>query len=330
MMAEQACTSVGTRVNAAPAWCNELAEEICEQHYVVNIHGSLRPCEWIDVGCRASETKLCDNQSTRANHNEGGGIGGFIGMLLFAIAVGVAFVLRKRLELLLKKIELPAIRTPPGGKSPGSSRRRDDEDEEEAGELLHVVEESGTGDAGLTLAAATALSADAAREAAVACAAAHALLASHAGTTLSSEPGEQTLSVDENYATTAEGMAAGLHTASDHDVATQPAEANVEVDEAKAPSGSMALPQETEDDSPELPSLSLRKSRAAFDSGELFEGMSSPATAHQDVDAANLAAAKPHGSGGDDDDDDDDGYNARPSDAKQWMPSNKTLAMSLD
>lgn len=176
------------------------------------------------------------------------------------------------------------------------------------------------------------MSAEAAREAAVACAAAHALLASH-----SAEP------LDEGSADQAELHDAPPDTAAPEEVADVAAEPPAVSEPAivaepapplsqerlpPLPASSLSLSRKLSDngeDSPELPSLSLRRKRAAFDEGDPL--------AHIDTESPRDAkpGSKPAVVQANDDDDDDDdhgGFHAKPSAA--FVPSKKTLAMSLD
>ena len=313
------CEPISDRTDGKPGWCNEFPEPLCNQYFVVDIHSEARPCVWLDVGCRASSAVACP--MAVAGSDGSGAAGAVLVLLVAALVAGAAFFLRRRWPSGLAQMGLPE--SPLRGKAKVESR-----DEEEAGELLDAGNE--IGDSDLTMAEAAEMSAEAARSAAVACAAAHALLASNTAETQPNDapkfiaepaPIVQPLpaameggvpdSAIEAAGPSGGGSASGGATSEKIPILPGPPKWE---EHAKSP--------RLED--PELPAINLRKERAIFDDGDLFNSMSARGP-------AQTVTAPP---GGDEDtaanDDDDDGYNTKPSSATLYMASKKNLAMSLD
>ena len=62
-----ACEPADELFDSTPTWCAELdSEEQCVDHFATSLHGERRPCEWLDVGCRASITRLVCAGKARA------------------------------------------------------------------------------------------------------------------------------------------------------------------------------------------------------------------------------------------------------------------------
>jgi len=307
---ELPCVVIDGRSNGAPGWCNNLPELTCASRFVDNLHGVRRPCVWLDVGCRMSSAVACADASSSFHAVP------LIGVVLL-LAVSAGFVLLK--SPLSQKLFPHKKRR---GATPSPARRSDADDDDEAGGLLHADEPACS--AGITLATATAMSAEAAREAAVACAAAHALLATPTPTT-----GEldRTLPATAEEATaTSTPALAPARTPPVQEQALQEASAEREIAAGRDGSGGGGVAVDScktvdgSRDDLNLPSLSMSKARAAFDEGDLPE-----LTMRFCRPAADSVAQLPQA-----DAEEEDGFLPRSAARSEYMASTSALALTLD
>ena len=79
-------------------WCAELLTDASCQHRIVrNIHGQRLPCTWLDGGCRASSTPICDDEVAAGSGSSGMSAFTSALFLLCLALVAVAAVPRWRL-----------------------------------------------------------------------------------------------------------------------------------------------------------------------------------------------------------------------------------------
>ena len=326
------CVPIDHRTDGAPGWCNDFPEATCHEFYIVNVHKVPRPCVWLDVGCRASNAEACGHEALPMGSADAGRGNGWtlaiVFILLIVVALHYAASLLKGKRLVLMGMDLSEtmnkVRKARRSKAAAAATRQssEGEDEEEVGELLHNGEE-GDGDASLE--AASAMSAEATREAAVACATARALLEAQSA----EMPSDGAIGTSDEPAHDAPLSASALDEA--HGSAKDDQQG---VEEGIAKVG--ASPRLRNE--PELPALSLCKSHAIFDTGDLFDNMGGAAGPHASSAGADGTAVPDDVQGmatavddeKEEQEQEDEEFCARPSDSSQWLHTKKNLAMSLD
>ena len=320
------CVPVGSRVDAAPALCTVFADEAsCAEKYAFNLHGSAKPCAWLDIGCRTSDASLCElvHPTTIEAPVEGSSAAS---MLIAAASWIVAFiaVLAVLARLFPQHEILVRLGLTSLWDASAPQRRAKSADDDEELERLHDDEEAGNLGGVFSPVAEAAVSAEVAREVEVACAAAHALLDSHAEPSRDLDAELREVAPDPPPAEAPAPAPAPAPALAPPDLLTDVSPGADQAGDAAGRSSGKHV------DSPELPPLDGLALRAAFDCGDPLL-VSEASTPRGDGDAGPAVAAPAEGEAaaegeGSDENEDDD---FRPS-SRPYRSTTKSLAASLD